>query len=90
MQILGPVKVELGRNEMNLLRKISFSLERLSLPAAVITEFTECPEEHLTHSEDTLFKVQAAIMSCDLGEDDVRDVINAIHNAGILFRERSD
>jgi len=53
-------------------------------------EPTECPEEHLTHSEDTLFKVQAAIMSCDLGEDDVRDVINAMHNAGILFRERSD
>ena len=45
--------------------------------------------ERETHTEDTLFKVRDALHEVGITDyEDVLDVINAIQNRGILFRER--
>lgn len=72
---------------MNLLKKISFSLERLSTPAVVVTERAECQEEHLQCDENTLFKVTGALRLSGLSELDAVGAVSAMQNAGILFRE---
>ena len=79
-QILGPVKVELGRDEMNLLRRISHSLEKIAPD--------HCKEENLHVDEDTLFTVHTALLNSGLSSDAVVGAINALHNHGILFRVR--
>jgi len=46
------------------------------------------PEE-LRYDDETMNKVREALkVHTPLGPDDVNEVINAIQNAGILFRER--
>jgi len=39
------------------------------------------------HNEFTLFKVKAALNRLGLRERSVTDIINAIHNEGVYFRE---
>lgn len=79
-QILGPVKVELGRDEMNLLRRISNTLEKIAPD--------HCKEEHLHFDEDTLHTVHIALLNSGLSSDAVVGAIHALQNNGILFRVR--
>lgn len=44
--------------------------------------------EYLYHDEQTLFTVFRALMSTGLKEDSAMQLITAMQNAGILFRER--
>lgn len=51
-----------------------------------------CTKEHVAHNEDTLSKVREALMDAYPGPHEpsliAQDMINAMLNAGILFRER--
>lgn len=49
-----------------------------------------CLREHLTSSENTLEKVLKAIQGEGFTPQTAMDIVNAIQNAGILFRERFD
>lgn len=46
--------------------------------------------EEVTHDEETLSKVYAALRDLGLEPEDANDAILAIQNAGILFRERAE
>lgn len=86
-QILGPVKVELGRDEMNLLKKIAAALERAVVyPPA--PEALTCSEQHLHHDEQTLHRVSGALELSGLSRAATNSAINSMLNSGILFRER--
>lgn len=43
--------------------------------------------EHLTHSEETLKKVHEALLEQGISGQQAIDVVAAIQNKGILFRE---
>lgn len=45
-------------------------------------------QEEVGFTEATLFKVYEALRKSGLSEDQVRDGISEMQNAGILFRER--
>lgn len=49
-----------------------------------------CRREHLTHSENTLEKVIRAIEGEGFTTKTASELVTAIQNAGILFRERFD
>lgn len=52
-------------------------------------EDVECTREHITHTEDTLAKAREIIETFGLNPQSASDLITELHNAGILFRERS-
>lgn len=46
-------------------------------------------EDDVTFTENTLYKVYDALRGSGLSEDQSRDAISNMQNAGILFRERA-
>jgi hypothetical protein len=53
------------------------------------TNQVETSHDTVTHSEQTLFTVQAALRSVGMTDDAVTVTVGALQNAGILFRERA-
>lgn len=47
-----------------------------------------CDQEHLHHDDHTLDKVRQAFLEHGVSPESVEDLINDLHNAGLLFRER--
>lgn len=44
--------------------------------------------EPTTYTEDTMMKVHDSLRSSGLDEDRITDIVTALQNAGLLFRER--
>lgn len=47
------------------------------------------PNERLTADEETLFKAVRALRQIGMNDRLIKDALNAMQNAGILFRERA-
>jgi len=75
-----------------LARNLGATHNYVNVTASVVGS-DESPDEHdeLYHDEQTMFTVRRAIaiaLKSDVNDANVLDVINELHNAGILFRER--
>lgn len=52
------------------------------------TENVGCTREHLHHDEQTLVKFYTVLSEHGVSEVVIREIVNDLQNAGILFRER--
>lgn len=80
-----------------IVRKLGPNQLRVALMSSLVEEdldedISECGDHshRETHTEETLFKVKRALLGYGLSEKTVIDLINAMQNAGILFRERRE
>lgn len=51
-------------------------------------EDADCSREHVSHTERTLVHVRRVMIEHGVTPESVDDLINELHNAGIVFRER--
>jgi hypothetical protein len=56
--------------------------------SSALTDDDVLEEQDITFNEGTMFKVRHALLSSSLSTDEVNDVVNAMQNDGLVFRER--
>lgn len=66
-----------------------FDSERAVEIVTKVTEDLHLDEPMIVHNESTLYVVNDALKRAGLDEQQTRDAINSMQNAGILFRERA-